>query len=104
MSKRYEVKFYIGTEFDKNGDELIYPVKRMQRAHQVLIDSFGSFTSYFHTGGWGSPVTYETGVTLLVVIELNQLEYVPTCAALIRDIFRQTCVLVTQTEIDAEFV
>ena len=109
MSKRYEIKFYVGTEENKH-NRLISRDRReeyLAAARKHLALTWGAFTEYQHFGAWlapGGASVAETGVTFVVIGELENGPDVKESAATLRDIFVQSAVLVTRSVIEAEFI
>lgn len=106
METRYEIKFYVGEEKDRDNNSIELPelCKMRDKARKLLAKMFDAFTEYGHQGAWGKPLVKELGTTYVLVIPESALRDVPKCAARIRDIYRQTCVLVTRSVVEAEFI
>lgn len=107
MSKRYEVKFYVGTGFDQSGVAIQSAPALIELAERKLCEYFGGGTVYQHTGLWQDfvgPVVKEPGITLVSVVTEDQLSNVRPVAVYLRSLFNQNCVLVTRSEVFAEFI
>lgn len=108
MSKRYEVKFYVGTVYDKTGETLTGVGDKLSQAELILTGYFQGATAYNHSGLWAetpaSKVVAESGVTYVTVIEDKDLKFVTSAAFALRTLFNQNCVLVTRSEVFAEFI
>jgi len=108
MSKRYEIKFYIGTGFDANGNPVGDVDRKLNAATSKLTAAFQGVTRYDHTGYWAenaaTPVVVESGVTFITVVSGDLLAEVTVLAHYLRDLFSQNCVLVTRSVIEAEFI
>lgn len=108
MSKRYEIKFYVGTGFDANGNPVGDVDRKLNAATAKLTSAFQGVTRYDHTGYWAensqAPVVKESGVTFVTIVGSESLAEVSVLAHYLRDIFNQNCVLVTRSEIVAEFI
>ncbi len=108
MSKQYEIKFYIGTGFDFQGNPVGDVDLKLNGAVGMLTKSFQGVTRYDHTGYWAenshAPVVKESGVTFVTVVGAELLPEVTVVANYLRDLFNQNCVLVTRSVIEAEFV
>ncbi len=105
---KYEIKFYIGTGFDANGNPVGDVDRKLVTATAKLAAAFQGVTRYDHTGYWAenaaTPVVAESGVTFLTVVGAESLAEVTVLAHYLRDLFSQNCVLVTRSEIFAEFI
>jgi len=93
--KRITFVVGIGT---RNGKELaMKPILEIREATQQMASIFGGFTAIEGNGGWfdsdTNRVVYEPSLTLIVYSE--QLFNVESSAVYLRDLFGQTCVLVT---------
>lgn len=107
MSKRYEVKFYVGTGCDFKGRQLYRVTERRAEALAHFTQEYGAVTVYEHYGVWGtddSEVVGETGITFLCVIENAALKSVTPTAQFLKTTFDQSAVLVTRSVIEAEFI
>jgi len=108
MSKRYEIKFYIGTGFDANGNPVGDVDRKLNAATSKLTAAFQGVTRYDHTGYWAenaaTSVVAESGVTFVTVVDFDALPEVTVIAHYLRDLFNQNCVLVTRSEVFAEFI
>ena len=74
----------------------------------MLTKAFQGVTRYDHTGYWAenaaTPVVAESGVTFVTVVGPESLAEVTVVANYLRDLFNQNCVLVTRSEVFAEFI
>ena len=108
MEKRYEIKFYIGTGFDANGNPVGDVDRKLNVATSKLTAAFQGVTRYDHTGYWAenaaTSVVVESGVTFITVVSADLLAEVTVLAHYLRDLFNQNCVLVTRSEVFAEFL
>ena len=108
MEKRYEIKFYVGTGYDKTGRPIENVIGKLSQAELVLTGYFRGATAYLHSGLWAetpaSRITAEDGVTYVTIIEAADLSQVRPAAEELRDIFNQTCILVTRAVIEGEFI
>lgn len=107
MEKRYEIKFYVGTGFDQHGVAIQAAPAFIELAERKLCEFFGGGTVYQHSGLWQDsvgPVVKEPGITLVSVVTDDQLQHVRPVACYLKGIFDQNCVLVTRSEIFAEFI
>lgn len=108
MNKQYEIKFYVGTGFDFQGQSLSDVDRKLQGAAGMLTTAFQGVTRYDHTGYWAenaaTPVVVESGVTFVTVVGPEALAEVTVVANYLRDLFNQNCVLVTRSVIEAEFI
>lgn len=107
MEKRYEVKFYVGTETDKVNNSIPrhYREAALNDVREILATAFFGFTEYEHYGAWqdsSSAVVREAGITFVVITE--ELTQVSQVARDIRMALLQTSVLVTRSEVFAEFI
>ncbi len=108
METRYEIKFYIGTGFNANGEPVGDVDRKLNAAASKLTAAFQGVTRYDHTGYWAentaTPVVVESGVTFVTVVGPEALPEVAVVANYLRDLFNQNCVLVTRATIEAEFI
>ena len=108
MSKRYEIKFYIGTGFDFQGQPIGDVDRKLNGAVGMITKAFQGVTRYNHTGYWAenaaTSVVAESGVTFVTVVDSDALAEVTVVANYLRDLFNQNCVLVTRSVIEAEFI
>ena len=104
MNERYEVKIYVGAEFDRNNDKLTDVTAKIETARNLLTRMFDAVSIYEHSGAWGSPAVVEKGITFVLVLDSAEVPNVPVAAWQVRDIFNQTCVLVTKTRVESEFI
>lgn len=109
MEKKYEIKFYVGTEENKHN----LPISRESRekylsaAREFLAREFGAFTEYAHFGAWLHPagsLVSEGGVTFVVISVDLETDKVRQSAEVLRHIFYQSAVLVTRAAIEGEFI
>jgi hypothetical protein len=107
MSKRYEIKFYVGTGFDTHGVAIQVAPALIELAENKLCEFFGGGTVYQHSGLWQDsvgPVVREPGITLVSVVTSEQVQSVTLVARYLKALFDQNCVLVTRSEVYAEFI
>lgn len=109
MTKMFETRLYVGTEFTGDGAN-IGPVElrdAKKAAGRFLANAAGNYTVYKHYGEWtgddGLSQFSEKGLTYVIVKDNHPGSMAEFWGRQLAEIYSQACVLVTVAEIQGAF-
>lgn len=99
------VRYYIGTNFDKN-DKSIKDVEKLKSEAKRLCGlAFGGSTVFNGAGSWfdGAKMVNEQSITIEILTDETN-EKLKAMAVKLRDLFSQSSVLMTVQNVNSEFI
>lgn len=109
MKFTHKIEITVGKTFDKDGKAICAneAVQMVDRARLMLIDQFGAYTEVPTRGCYRDDkgtLVYDLGFLFTIYASPDNNDALRAAAARIRACFRQSCVVLSVTQVSAQLV